>query len=82
MAFPKHNWILIQKEVEYIVLSVEKLKRFSHLSGGESGKNGTYQSTYSYRIGDITDGSNSCHRATTNWLGLDLKVQRDKMSII
>lgn len=47
-------------------------------NGGGSGKDGTYQSTYNYHIGDNTSGSNSCHRATTNWLGLDLKVQKVK----
>lgn len=45
-------------------------------SGGGSGKDGTYQSTYNYHIGDNTTKSNSCHRATTNFWGLDLKIQR------
>ena len=45
-------------------------------SGGGDGKDGKYQSTYNHLIGDNTKASNSCHRATTNWLGLDLKIQR------
>ena len=45
-------------------------------SGGGTGAKGTYQSTYNYYIGDNTNSSNSCHRATTNWLGLDLKIQK------
>ena len=31
---------------------------------------------YQYTIGDNTDETNSCHRATTNFLGLNLEIQR------
>ena len=31
---------------------------------------------YQYDIGDTTSSRNSCHRATTNFIGLDLQIQR------
>lgn len=31
---------------------------------------------YQYTIGDSTNGTNSCHRATTNFIGLNLEIQK------
>ena len=42
----------------------------------EEGSGGNYKDTKHAVLGDVLDNYNTCWRATTNWLGLDLQINK------